>query len=323
MSRCFASHITFCTLGITQMPVPSFARVVVAMYLVACCQLAVCPGKAAEETTLRHGVADSTGVKIHFVHAGEGPLLIMVHGFPDYWYTWRDQIPALAQSFHVVAIDQRGYNKSDQPKAIEDYRVEKLVGDVNAVMTHLGAPSATILGHDWGGMVAWNYAMAHPTKTDRLVILNLPHPRGLLRELRENPQQVKNSQYARNFQQPQAAALLTAQGISTWVREPAARQRYIEAFQRSSFEGMLNYYKANYPRPPYEENEAVRRRVKCPTLLIHGLEDKALLAGALNGTWRWIDNELTLVTIPGAGHFVHRDKPKQVTRALVGWLKTH
>ena len=172
-------------------------------------------------------------------------------------------------------------------------------------------------------MVSWTFAMTHPDKTERLVILNLPHPRGLLRELRENPQQVKNSQYARNFQQSGAAALLTAEGISAWVREPEARQRYIEAFKRSSYAGMLNYYKANYPRPPYEENAAVRRRGKCPTLLIHGLEDKALLDGALNETWRWIDNELTLVTIPGAGHFVHRDKPKQVTRSLVGWLKTH
>ena len=279
--------------------------------------------RAADTSELHHGVADSGGVKIHFVHAGTGPLLVMLHGFPDYWYTWRDQIPALAQSFHVVAIDQRGYNKSGQPEGVENYRVEQLVADVDAVIQHLGAKAATILGHDWGGMVAWNFAMGHPDKTDRLVILNLPHPRGLLRELRENPQQEKNSQYARNFQQPQAAALLTAEGISAWVREADARKRYIEAFRRSSFESMLNYYKANYPRPPYAESPAVRRRVKCPTLLIHGLADKALLDGALNETWRWIDNELTLVTIPGAGHFVHRDKPKQVTRSLVGWLKTH
>ena len=280
-------------------------------------------GMAADIKTLRHDVADSDGVKIHFVHAGAGPLLVMIHGFPDYWYTWRDQIPALAQSFHVVALDQRGYNKSDQPKGVENYTVDKLVADVDAVIGHLGAKTATILGHDWGGMVAWTFAMTHPDKTERLVILNLPHPRGLLRELRENPQQVKNSQYARNFQQSGAAALLTAEGISAWVRDPEARQRYIVAFMRSSYAGMLNYYMANYPRPPYEENAAVRRRVKCPTLLIHGLEDKALLDGALNETWRWIDNELTLVTIPGAGHFVHRDKPKQVTRSLVGWLKTH
>ena len=123
---------------------------------------------------------------------------------------------------------------------------------------------------------------------------------------------------------PGAAALLTSEAISGWVKEPDAKKKYIEAFNRSSFDSMLNYYKANYPRPPYAETEALKKaRVKCPVLLIHGLDDKALLDGALNGTWRWIDNELTLITIPGAGHFVHRDKPQQVTRAISGWLDNH
>ena len=305
------------------MSFPLFSRIGFTLTFLACHLVNSSRVAADDAPKLRHGVADSSGVEIHFVHAGSGPLLVMVHGFPDYWYTWRDQIPALAQSFHVVAIDQRGYNRSGQPEGVENYTIDKLVGDVNSVIAHLGGSKATILGHDWGGMVAWSFAMQYPDKTERLVILNLPHPRGLLRELRENPQQVKNSQYARNFQNPQAARLLTAEGISAWVREPDARQRYLKAFKRSSFEGMLNYYKANSPRAPYQETEAVKRRVKCPTLILHGLDDKALLDGALNGTWRWIDNELTLVTIPGAGHFVHRDKPKQVTRALVGWLKSH
>ena len=279
---------------------------------------------ALDIDAVKHGEADSSGVKIHYVHMGKGPVLIMVHGFPDYWYTWRDQMPTLAKKFHVVAIDQRGYNKSGQPEGVENYTVDKLVGDVVAVVKDLGAEKATILGHDWGGMVAWRIAMAHPDLTERLIILNLPHPRGLLRELRENPKQEENSQYARNFLLPGAAAFLTAEAISGWVKEPEAKKKYIEAFKRSSFESMLNYYKANYPRPPYEETEALKEaRVKCPVLLIHGLDDKALLDGALNGTWRWIDNELTLVTIPGAGHFVHRDKPKQVTRAIAGWLDNH
>ena len=279
---------------------------------------------ALDIDAVKHGEADSSGVKIHYVHMGKGPVLIMVHGFPDYWYTWRDQMPTLAKKFHVVAIDQRGYNKSGQPEGVENYTVDKLVGDVVAVVKDLGAEKATILGHDWGGMVAWRIAMAHPDLTERLIILNLPHPRGLLRELRENPKQEENSQYARNFLLPGAAAFLTAEAISGWVKEPEAKKKYIEAFKRSSFESMLNYYKANYPRPPYEETEALKEaRVKCPVLLIHGLDDKALLDGALNGTWRWIDNELTLVTIPGAGHFLLRDKPKQVTRAIGGWLDNH
>jgi pimeloyl-ACP methyl ester carboxylesterase len=275
---------------------------------------------ALDLDSVKHGEADSAGVKIHYVHTGKGPLLVMIHGFPDYWYSWRDQIPELAKNFHVVAVDQRGYNKSGQPEGVENYTIPKLVADIAAVIKDLGEEKATILGHDWGGMVAWTFAMAHPNKTERLIILNLPHPRGLLRELRENPKQVENSQYARNFQLPGAEAFLTAEAISGWVKEPEAREKYIEAFKRSSIKGMLNYYKANYPRPPYEETDAIRTQVKCPVLVIHGLDDTALLDGALDGTWRWIDNELTLVTIPGAGHFVHRDKPKQVTSVIAAWL---
>ncbi len=277
----------------------------------------------ASAVELRHGYADSSGVKIHYVEAGQGPLVILIHGFPDFWYTWRDQIPALAEHFHVVAIDQRGYNKSDQPKGVEHYTADKLVGDVKAVMDHFKQPQATIVGHDWGGFVAWSFAMTHPQATARLIVLNLPHPRGLVRELANNPEQHKNSQYARNFQLPGAAALLTAKGLAGWVREPEARKKYVEAFQRSSFDGMLNYYKANYPRQPYQLTEAFKRPIKCPVLVLHGLQDRYLLPGALNDTWKWVEKEFTLVTIPGANHFVHRDVPKQVSQRMVRWLKSH
>ena len=165
--------------------------------------------------------------------------------------------------------------------------------------------------------------MTHPKTTARLIVLNLPHPRGLTRELANNPQQHKNSQYARNFQQPEAAARLTAKGLAGWVREPEARKKYVEAFQRSSFDGMLNYYKANYPRQPYQLTETLKRPIKCPVLVLHGLQDRYLLPGALNDTWKWVEKEFTLVTIPEANHFVHRDVPKQVSQRMVQWLKSH
>ena len=270
----------------------------------------------------REGFADSQGVKIHYVTAGEGPLVVLLHGFPDFHYTWRDQIPALAKTCQVVALDLRGYNTSDQPTGVENYTLDKLVADVVAVVRHLGRERATIVGHDWGGAIAWNVALRHPELTERLVILNLPHPRGLLRELKNNPEQRKNSAYARAFQLPGAAAALTPEAIAGWVREPEAREKYVAAFRKSSLEGMLNYYRANYPREPYEV-PAELPQVKCPVLMIHGLDDKALLPGALNDTWQWIDNEFSLVTIPKAGHFVHRDQPERVTRALVDWLAAH
>jgi pimeloyl-ACP methyl ester carboxylesterase len=265
------------------------------------------------------GFVDSNGVKIHFVTAGQGPLLVMVHGFPDYHYTWRDQMPALAKHFQVVAIDQRGYNKSDKPEGVENYKADKLVGDLVAVLEHFKQKKMILVGHDWGGFVAWNFVMTHPDKVDRLIILNLPHPNGLMRELANNPDQQKNSAYARAFQKSEAASIIKPEVLVLWVREPEARKEYLAALKRSSMEGMLNYYKANYPEPPYKAPPKLPL-VKCPVLMIHGLDDKALLPGALNDTWNWIEKDLTLVTVPGAGHFVHRDKPEFVTRKMVGWL---
>ncbi len=269
----------------------------------------------------RSGFVDSSGVKIHYMTAGDGPLLVLIHGFPDFWYTWRAQMPELAKHYQVVAIDQRGYNESDHPEGVDNYSVDKLVGDVLAVIAHFGRERATIVGHDWGGFVAWTLAMRHPERVERLVILNLPHPRGLLRELARNPEQQQASQYARDFLKPDAARALNPERLAFWVKDEDARKKYLDAFQKSSIEAMLNYYKANYPRPPYQDDETrTFPRVTCPVLMIHGLKDNALLPGALNDTWKWLDSELTLVTIPEAGHFVQQDAADRVTRILVSWL---
>jgi len=267
-----------------------------------------------------HGYADSGGIKIHYVTQGTGPLVVMIHGFPDYWYTWRQQMPALAENHQVVAIDQRGYNWSDQPEGIESYAMNLLVDDVLAVVKHFQRDQAIIIGHDWGGMVAWRFAMTHPQSIDRLVVLNLPDPHCLARELATNPEQRENSAYARFFQSPEAVNLVKPEALVNWVKDPVARKTYLAAMRRSSLDGMLNYYKANYPREPYTMPDDPGPRVACPVLLIHGLKDKALLPGALNDTWRWVDGELTLVTIPEADHFVQHDASAAVTRAIMRWL---
>jgi pimeloyl-ACP methyl ester carboxylesterase len=276
------------------------------------------------------GFVDSGGVKIHYVSLGkkDGPLIVMIHGFPDFWYSWRAQMPALARQFRVVAIDQRGYNTSAQPEGVENYKTAKLVGDLLAVVNHFTHDKAIIVGHDWGGLVAWTFAMTYPDRTDRLIVLNLPHPRGLIRELQSNPQQQKNSQYARDFQKPDAGKRLSPKLLTFWVKDPEAQKVYEAALKRSSMEGMLNYYKANYPRSAEDakaKSDAAGAgpaipAVKCPVLLIHGLKDQALLPGALNDTWNWIDADLTLVTIPGAGHFVQQDAADLVSRTMVSWL---
>ncbi len=275
----------------------------------------------AGDAEVTHHYADNDGVKIHYVMAGDsGPLVVMIHGFPDFWYSWNEQIKALQSTHRVAAIDQRGYNRSDKPMGLDNYAIPKLVSDVAAVIRDMGEKKAVIVGHDWGGMVAWSFAMSKPEMTDRLAVLNLPHPKGLNRELANNPDQQRNSQYARAFQLPGAHKQLTAERLAGWVKGEAKRAKYIEAMKHSDFEAMLNYYKRNYPRPPYEEDMSEPVRLKMPVLLIHGLDDKALLPGALNRTWEWLDGDLTLVTIPGAGHFVHHDKPALVSRTLKMWL---
>ena len=288
------------------------------------------------EERVTHGYTDSDGVRIHHVSLGEGPLLVMLHGFPDYWYTWRHQMAALAGSFKVVALDLRGYNRSDAPAGVEQYDMRLLVGDVAAVIRDFGNEKAIVCGHDWGGAIAWSFAMYNPDMTERLMICNLPHPNGIRRELANNPDQKRNSQYAYDFQEPDAHERLTAEGLAAWVTDDDARPKYIEAFKRSNFEAMLNYYRRNFPRPapkpepkPSDDVEtappppppSAGPRVACPVLLIHGLDDKALLASGLNDTWEWLDSDLTIVTIPNAGHFVQHDASDLVTRTMIAWLQ--
>jgi epoxide hydrolase 4 len=273
---------------------------------------------------VEHRYADSSGVKIHYAALGAGKLVVLIHGFPDFWYSWRQQMPALVQAgYRVAAIDQRGYNLSDRPAGVDNYSMRMLVGDIAAVIAAEKEEAAIVVGHDWGGSVAWNVAMRRPELVDLLIICNLPHPAGIAREIATNPEQKKNSEYAFNFQKPDAHKLLKAEVLAQWVTDKNARERYIDAFKKSDFEAMLNYYKANYPKPdtPVPSGPPTFPKVTAPVLIMHGLDDKALLPGALSGTWDWVEKDLTIVTIPGAGHFVQQDAAQTVTETMIDWLK--
>lgn len=279
------------------------------------------PAMAANDIDRRveHRYADSNGVKIHYAEIGKGPLILMIHGFPDFWFSWRHQMDALSKTHRVVAMDLRGYNLSGKPAGIENYGMRLLVGDAVAVIRHAGAERAIVVGHDWGGAIAWQLAMHVPAMVERLIIVNLPHPHGLARELANNPEQQKSSAYARAFQKPDAHESLSAEKLAELVPTDV-RARYIEAYRQSSFEAMLSYYKQNYPREPYRAPENEPAHVKAPVLQFHGMKDRALLPGALDGAWRWIDNSYTLVTIPDAGHWSHWDRADLVTRTMADWL---
>jgi pimeloyl-ACP methyl ester carboxylesterase len=272
---------------------------------------------------VEHRYADANGVKIHYAALGQGPLVVMIHGFPDFWYSWRKQMHALADNgYRTVALDLRGYNLSDKPNGVENYAMPLLIGDVAAVVKAEQAERAVIVGHDWGGSVAWNVAMRRPDITRLLIICNLPHPAGIAREIATNPQQKKNSEYAFNFQKPDAHKALSIERLAQWVTDPAARRRYVQAFEQSDLEAMLNYYKANYPKPdaPPPPEHFTFPRVKVPVLMFHGLEDQALLPGALDGTWQWVEQDLTIMTVPGASHFVQQDAAETVSDTMIDWL---
>ena len=274
---------------------------------------------------VEHHTANSDGIKIHYVATGpsDAPLVVMIHGFPDFWYTWRSQMEALRNDYRVIAVDLRGYNHSDKPDGVESYRLELLTSDIAAVIANTGRESATVVGHDWGGAVAWSLAMNQPARVENLIILNLPHPKGLSRELANSEAQQQASGYAFFFQQPDSHKQLTADqlvGISQTNADEQTKARYLEAFNNSSIEAMINYYKANYPRPG-EEFMAEYPQVQMPVLMFHGLADTALLPGALSGTWDWVDNTLTLITIPGVNHWVQRDAAAQVNENMIDWLE--
>ena len=273
------------------------------------------------ESRVEHKYANNEGVKIHYAALGKGPLVVLMHGFPDYWLTWRHQIDALSKHYRVCALSMRGYNLSDRPKGVENYHIKKLVSDCAAVVAAEGVEKATIIGHDWGGATAWNVGMRRPDITERLVVLNMPHPWTLAKLLATNPEQDKNAQYARNFQNPEFYKQISLERLGAWVTDPEARKLHLAAMQRSSPEAMLHYYQANYPAPPYQVPDRPPPKVKAPTLLIHGMEDKALLSEGLNGVWDFVENDFTLATIPGAGHFVQQDAAEMVSRTLLAWLR--
>jgi pimeloyl-ACP methyl ester carboxylesterase len=278
---------------------------------------------AAAPAATQDKYAQNGDVKIHYVVEGKGPLVVMIHGFPDYWATWKPLMATLSQAgYRAVALDTRGYNLSDKPKGEAAYAMPNLVGDVAAVIKAEGVKDAVVIGHDWGAAIAWNTEFMHPELVNKLIILSVPHPAGMARELATNKDQQANSQYARNFQKEGSEKNLTAEGLAGWVKDAKEKPGYVEAFKRSDFAAMMNYYRANYPRGVGESAgaPAPTPRIKVPVLVIHGMKDTALNAAGHSGTWNYVDADTTIVMIPTAGHFVQHDAEAMVDRTVKDWL---
>jgi pimeloyl-ACP methyl ester carboxylesterase len=296
--------------------------------LIALVAVVVCAGAFAEDdfmSKVENKYADSNGVKIHYAKAGKGPLIVFIHGFPDFWYTWHAQMEGLMDSYTVCAMDTRGYNLSDKPEKQEDYAMPLLIGDVAAVIKAEGQQKAVIVGHDWGGAIAWSFAAMMPQMTDKLIIFNLPHLENMARELANSPEQQKNSGYARNFQKPDSEKQLSATMLAAMVShgDPDLKAKYEEAFGRSSLAGMMNYYRQNYPKADATGGGVKLPKIQMPVLEFHGLNDTALMPGGLNGTWEHLEKDWTLVTYPGVGHWSQQERAKESTAMIKAWLEMH
>jgi pimeloyl-ACP methyl ester carboxylesterase len=282
----------------------------------------------------QHGFATPAGVRMHFVAAGprDGPPVLLLHGFPEFWYGWRHQLPALAAAgFRAIAPDGRGYNLSGKPPRVGDYAIERLVADVVGLARLFGG-RVSLVGHDWGGIVAWFVAMWRPDLIDRLVILNAPHPAAYLRELRRSLDQPLRSWYTVFFQLPwlpEALALADDCAIlrHTLRRDPARLgafgdadvAEYVRAWTRPrAMTCAINYYRA-----AFRSFSGVRKqllRIECPTLLVWGMRDRYLAPALTEGLERWVPR-LRVERLPQASHWVQHDEPEAVNRLLVEFLK--
>lgn len=272
------------------------------------------------------------GLSLHCVMAGQGPLVVLLHGFPEFWYGWRHQIAPLAEAgLRVVAVDMRGYNLSSKPSGIDPYRVSELAGDVGELVKQLGATTCRLVGHDWGGIAAWFTAMIHPAMIERLVVMSCPHPVPFARELQKPPQRRRSSYMAR-MQVPWLPELFLRAMRFRYLRRAlrllssnpeafssADIDRYVEAWrQPGALRAMLNYYRAL--RKWRGENRALVRRIDSPTLLIRGQRDPVFVPAVFEGFREWVP-DLRTETILDASHFVQADAPERVNRLLIDFLR--
>ncbi|MEP6820000.1 MAG: alpha/beta hydrolase [bacterium] len=289
-------------------------------------------------TPITHAYANVNGIRLHYAEAGSGgKLVILLHGFPEFWYSWQRQLNALSDTFHVVAPDMRGYNLSDKPSRVEDYKIDKLVADVIGLIDHFGAQQAAVVGHDWGAGVAWAVAQKHPERVSKLAVLQVP----IAAAWRANMslKQLMRSWYMFFFQIPRLPEWLIKQqnfrAIDRTFTEKLGRknsftgediERYKEAArQPGALTGAINYYRANvfdrlFARKQRGEASKSNRRVRVPTLFIFGEQDFAILPATVRGLEKYIDAYYREVRIPDSGHWVQNEAPEEVNAALLEFL---
>lgn len=285
------------------------------------------------DVDFKHRYADLGDVRLHYVEAGTGPLVILLHGFPEFWYSWRHQIAPLARAgYHVVAPDMRGYNLSDKPGSVRDYRIDLLARDVARLIRDRGAERATVIGHDWGAGVAWQFAMSYPNMLDRLIIMNVPHPLQLLRGLR-TWRQLKKSWYIFFFQIPWIPeAMLRAGNFAAIRRIFRSDPIRADAFTEEDIDwyvgalnvpgaltGGINYYRALFRRSPLQARGTFNR-IDAPVLIIWGEQDRYLGPELAEPDRKWVPNQ-RVERLADASHWVQLDQPEVVNALLLDFLR--
>jgi len=307
----------------------------------------------------RDDYADVNGVRLHYVSVGQGPLVLFLHGYPSFWYQWKDQMAELGRDHLAVGLDMRGYNLSSRPEGLEPYKMNHLVEDVRQLVENVAGRSRkfVLVAHDWGANVAWVFAMFHPEMLEKLIIINGAHPFVSERELRENPAQRYASNYFFVFNQflapgeqpvdehdtrESATRRAHAGFVDAEVRSgrytEEDRQAWIEAWsQPGSTTAGLSYYRANHRNAPFNDRHpastipsswsakevtqgAASTTIQVPTLVIWGLKDSAILSGHLSGLDKWVPN-LSVKLYPDDDHWVMLQKARQVAVDIRGFIE--
>lgn len=291
---------------------------------------------------IEHNYARVNGIRLHYATSGNGELILFAHGFPEFWYAWKRQLLEFGRDYQAVAPDMRGYNLSDKPAGVDQYQVKFLCEDLRALAERLGHKRFVLVGHDWGGAVAWAFALYYPGYLEKLIVINAPHPAVFERELRDNPAQRKASEYMSMLRSPEAEQVLSAnryeflyqgvlsEGEKTGYFSEDDCKAYLEAWsQPGALTGALNYYRAAHIGPATDEGGASKGNfagevpgltVEIPTLVIWGEKDPYLLSGNLDGLEQFVP-DLTIKRIPDATHWVIHEKPALINDLVRAFLR--
>jgi pimeloyl-ACP methyl ester carboxylesterase len=290
---------------------------------------------------IRHGFAATNELKLHYAASGpeDGHLLLFLHGYPEFWYAWRHQLADLGDAYHCVAPDLPGYNLSSKPVEVARYRTKRLIQDVAAFAAQFSRKRKfTLVAHDWGGALAWAFAIKHPELLERLIIINAVHPGAFQREIARNPAQGAASQYIHEIRAEGSETRYAANDYALLWRslEKTAEAGHLTAADRAAFvsawsqsgalTGMFNWYRAMRMDPPKAGGQAQAElyddeqlMVRVPARVMWGMQDTALLPGCVEGLERWVPN-LDVRHVPDGSHWIVYEKPQLVSETIRNWL---